>query len=332
MCRTGGRRCHGKSTSRVAARERQRRSRAARHAAEATRLADHDNAPSNPTTATADTGGDVTTKKPQAKRRHEVEDYEGHQGQVRRSQNEATREWIATPLPGLYTPPTTNPIDDTAARSVPKSGVGNGNGHTEGDVTPTPTAGMQTNGLRVTNWAAPGAQVGLQSTGHVTGQTVVMNGSDGGRDIAAHAKRAAETAMKSDSTGDVTTGPVQGVVGIQAPHVHNSRVYRTNLPTDQAGGLESRIRNAYEELSVKQQDWVRLSKLREKLGNPDKAEMDRVLRAMARTGRVHLAPSSNRKALTAADHAAAHRIGSEDKHLIAIEPPDDSCNDTGSDR
>jgi hypothetical protein len=76
-------------------------------------------------------------------------------------------------------------------------------------------------------------------------------------------------------------------------------------------------------LATKQQDWVRLSELREKLGNPDKAEMDRILRDMTRTGRVHLAPDSDRRALTDADHAAAYRIGSEDKHLIAIEPPDD---------
>jgi hypothetical protein len=92
---------------------------------------------------------------------------------------------------------------------------------------------------------------------------------------------------------------------------------------DTAGGLESTIRDAYAELSTKPQDWVRLSTLREKLGNPDKAEMDAILLAMIRTGRVHLAPDSDRKTLTDADHAAAFRIGREDKHLIAIEPPDD---------
>ena len=40
---------------------------------------------------------------------------------------------------------------------------------------------------------------------------------------------------------------------------------------------------------------------------------------MSGTGLVHLAQSTNTKALTAADHAAAIRIGSEDKHLVAIE-------------
>jgi hypothetical protein len=83
--------------------------------------------------------------------------------------------------------------------------------------------------------------------------------------------------------------------------------------------LESMIRKAYEELSVKPQDWVRLAKLRPRLNGADKDEVDRVLLAMTRTGLVHLAPDSNRKALTADDHAAAIRIGSENKHLVAIE-------------
>lgn len=83
--------------------------------------------------------------------------------------------------------------------------------------------------------------------------------------------------------------------------------------------LESLIRVAYSELSDEPQDWVRLAKLRPKLNGAKKDEVDEVLRAMSRTGLVHLAQSANRKALTDADHAAAIRIGSEDKHLVAIE-------------
>ena len=90
-------------------------------------------------------------------------------------------------------------------------------------------------------------------------------------------------------------------------------------PGKEETGLESLIREAYEELSMKPQDWVRLAKLRPRLNGADKDEVDQVLRAMTRTGLVHLAPSSNRKALTDADHAAAIRIGSEEKHLVAIE-------------
>ncbi|WP_216210597.1 hypothetical protein [Amycolatopsis aidingensis] len=89
---------------------------------------------------------------------------------------------------------------------------------------------------------------------------------------------------------------------------------------DETGGLESRLLDAYTELASKPQDWIRLARLREALGNPDKAEMDQILLAMTRTGLAHLAPDSNRKTLTDADHAASVRIGSEHKHLIAIEP------------
>ncbi|NUT47295.1 MAG: hypothetical protein HOV94_08275 [Saccharothrix sp.] len=79
------------------------------------------------------------------------------------------------------------------------------------------------------------------------------------------------------------------------------------------------IRKAYEALSVKAQDWVRLAKLRPRLSGADKAEIDEVLLDMVRTGTVHLAPDSNRKVLTEADHAAAIRIAGEDNHLVAIE-------------
>jgi hypothetical protein len=99
-------------------------------------------------------------------------------------------------------------------------------------------------------------------------------------------------------------------------------VRRSNLrfadlmpPTD----LESLIRAAYRDLSAKPQDWVRLAKLRPRLDGADRDEVDKVLLAMIRTGLVHLAPDSNRKALTDADHDAAIRIGGQDKHLLAIE-------------
>lgn len=83
--------------------------------------------------------------------------------------------------------------------------------------------------------------------------------------------------------------------------------------------LESLIRAAYRDLSVKPQDWVRLAKLRPRLDGADRDEVDKVLLAMIRTGLVHLAPDSNRKALTDADRDAAIRIGGQDKHLLAIE-------------
>lgn len=91
-----------------------------------------------------------------------------------------------------------------------------------------------------------------------------------------------------------------------------------SVPTP-TGDLESLIRAVYHDLSVKPQDWVRLAKLRPKLNGAEKDEVDQTLLTMAKTGLVHLAPDSNRKVLTDADHAAAIRIGSENKHLMAIE-------------
>jgi hypothetical protein len=85
------------------------------------------------------------------------------------------------------------------------------------------------------------------------------------------------------------------------------------------GGLESLIREVYLELSVGRQDWIRLARIRPRLNGADKSEVDEVLLKMMKTGTVHLAPDSNRKVLTDADHEAAVRIGGEDKHLIAIE-------------
>lgn len=87
--------------------------------------------------------------------------------------------------------------------------------------------------------------------------------------------------------------------------------------------LESLIREVYYDLSVKPQDWIRLARIRPRLNGADKSEVDDVLLKMMKTGTVHLAPDSNRKVLTDADHAAAVRIGGEDLHLMAIEVDDE---------
>jgi hypothetical protein len=83
--------------------------------------------------------------------------------------------------------------------------------------------------------------------------------------------------------------------------------------------LEDLIRRAYGELSSRPQEWVRLAQLRPKLNGADKSEVDEELLEMIKTGLVHLSPDSDRRNLTEADHAAAIRIGKEDKHLVAIE-------------
>ncbi|MFJ7214523.1 hypothetical protein [Amycolatopsis sp. NPDC098790] len=85
-----------------------------------------------------------------------------------------------------------------------------------------------------------------------------------------------------------------------------------------AGDLEERIRVAYRELVKEPRGWVGLVDLRPKLGAPA-AEVDAVLKKLSSAGKVHLVPEDNRKALTAADHEAAIRIGGEDNHLLSIE-------------
>lgn len=83
--------------------------------------------------------------------------------------------------------------------------------------------------------------------------------------------------------------------------------------------LESMIRSVYEELAVEPQDWIRLARIRPRLDGAQKSEVDDVLVKMMKNGSVHLAPESNTKVLTADDHAAAIRVGSEDLHLVAME-------------
>jgi hypothetical protein len=84
------------------------------------------------------------------------------------------------------------------------------------------------------------------------------------------------------------------------------------------GDLEDLVRQVYLELGDGYQDWVRLAKIRPRL-SADRDEVDETLLKMVKTGTAHLVPDSNRKVLTEEDHAAAIRIGDEDKHLLAIE-------------
>jgi hypothetical protein len=84
-------------------------------------------------------------------------------------------------------------------------------------------------------------------------------------------------------------------------------------------GMEWLIRMAYWDLSDGPGQHVRLAQLRPRLNGAGKDEVDQKLVEMLKTGLVDLAPDSNRRGLTEADHAAAVRIGMEDKHLVAIE-------------
>ncbi|WP_181771602.1 hypothetical protein [Amycolatopsis pittospori] len=83
--------------------------------------------------------------------------------------------------------------------------------------------------------------------------------------------------------------------------------------------IEKRIRDAYHKLSSSPRDWVGLVDVRPLLGVASTTAVDAVLKELSRSGQAHLVPASNRKTLTAADHAAAVRIGGEDNHLLSIE-------------
>jgi hypothetical protein len=93
----------------------------------------------------------------------------------------------------------------------------------------------------------------------------------------------------------------------------------TELSGRQAMSPDDRIRAAWQQLAVKQQDWIRLARIRPLLGDMSREEQDATLLRMYRAGDLHLAPDSNRKVQTADDHAAAIRLGGEDLNLIAFE-------------
>jgi len=75
----------------------------------------------------------------------------------------------------------------------------------------------------------------------------------------------------------------------------------------------------YRTLAAKQGDQVRLAELRPLLNGAAGTDVDRVLREMSKAGKAHLSPDPDRKSLTAADRAAAIRIGGEDNHLLVVE-------------
>ncbi|MGW5741929.1 hypothetical protein [Amycolatopsis sp. NPDC003861] len=95
-------------------------------------------------------------------------------------------------------------------------------------------------------------------------------------------------------------------------------IFGSSAAPEPVEDLETRIRVAYRELVKEPRGWVGLVDLRPKLGAPA-AEVDAVLKELSRTGKVHLVPEDNRKALEPADHAAAIRIGGEDNHFVSFE-------------
>jgi len=83
-------------------------------------------------------------------------------------------------------------------------------------------------------------------------------------------------------------------------------------------GLEGQILSAYAALTKRSGDLVSLVRLRQELASVDRAELDKVLKAMDRSRAIQLEPEPNRKVLSDDAHEAAIRIGGEDKHFISV--------------
>lgn len=82
--------------------------------------------------------------------------------------------------------------------------------------------------------------------------------------------------------------------------------------------LQAKIREAYDATARKPQAWVSLTVLRPLVGG-ERADVDKALIALIRAGDAVLAPNSCRMDLTAADHEAAIKVGTEMKHLITFD-------------
>ncbi|MEJ2578492.1 MAG: hypothetical protein P8Z68_05275 [Kineosporiaceae bacterium] len=124
---------------------------------------------------------------------------------------------------------------------------------------------------------------------------------------------AAGPAATGKPTGDGAAGP--GDAPGAAPGAAPERTSGTAPET----GPGERIRAAYRELAGRPGDWVSLSPVRDRLADVPKADVDEALRQLEREPDVHLAPETAQFDLTAADRAAAVRIGGKDNHLIKVD-------------
>ena len=85
--------------------------------------------------------------------------------------------------------------------------------------------------------------------------------------------------------------------------------------------LGKAIRDAYWALTAGPRDPVRLSALRERLAGVESSAVDNALRELAEQPGVYLREEANQQKLTAADRAAALRLGGQDRHNLQIEAP-----------
>jgi hypothetical protein len=83
--------------------------------------------------------------------------------------------------------------------------------------------------------------------------------------------------------------------------------------------VADRIRDAYTELAEKPEDWVRLSRLRVRLGDVGRQALDATLERMASTPGVHVVREPDPRSLSDEDREAAVVFGGDTRHMIMIE-------------
>ncbi|MFF5287815.1 hypothetical protein [Paractinoplanes globisporus] len=89
-------------------------------------------------------------------------------------------------------------------------------------------------------------------------------------------------------------------------------------PAPDTRSLDERVRDAYDQVSVRAGEWVDLTAIRPLLPDVPKAELDRALEKMLDSPDVRLDPEVHRHRLGKEEKAAAVRIGGEDRHKLAI--------------
>lgn len=173
------------------------------------------------------------------------------------------------------------------------------------------------------NFSANGGQVGaitLAPDGRLTlsymsaNRLIIIEGRPGSW------KFTPEQSGGGDTGGDISGPEIDSAQVSDSEPVDTGGDITPGVAT--AAEVEQKIRQVYDELATEPQDWVRIARIRARLDGIGRAEQDKALLQMMSTGFVHLAPESNTKVLTPEDREGALRVGSEDLHLIAIEPPE----------
>ncbi len=116
---------------------------------------------------------------------------------------------------------------------------------------------------------------------------------------------------------DKTGRSLAQVLGDQPDNVNPLAAPEAARPA--ADEIEKRVRRAYRELADPAGGWVGLADVRERLDGIARADVDGVLRLMARMPGVHVEEETNQKGLSARDRDAAVVLGNRDHHVLLIE-------------